>query len=329
MPKKAFIQINGTNLTLDTAYRIAHGAEIKIHDSVKGQIRASEKMVAEYGKKPDPVYGVNTGFGYFANTKISKNRLRNLQLNLLKSHASGWGPPLSIPETRLAMVLRLNVLVKGFTGVRLELCEALVNFIKSGVYPIIPEYGSVGASGDLAPLAHLALPIAGYGMVNYKGKEMTASRALKKAGLKPLKLEVKEGLGLINGTQVMLAVGSLALADAFQLMEQADLITALTFEALVGCPDALHPRMHQIRGQIGQIQSAETMLQALQGSYLFKEETERDRVQDSYSMRCAPQVHGATRDALGFTYGIVEREMNAATDNPLVFVQEKKNHERR
>lgn len=322
MTKKAAIQLDGSSLSLDSAYKIAYGTDVKIKDSAKRQIHASEKLVSKEGSKPDPIYGVNTGFGYFANTKISNERLRNLQLNLLKSHASGWGPPLSIPETRLAMALRLNVMVKGFTGVRLELCEALANLIKKEIYPIIPEYGSVGASGDLAPLAHLALPIVGCGKVHYKGKEMSASLALRKAGLKPLKLEVKEGLGMINGTQVMLAVGSLALAEAFQLLDQADLIASLTYEAMIGCPNAFHPRIHKERGQIGQMQSAENMRNATQGSYIYQDHTEHLRVQDPYSMRCAPQVHGASRDAMNFCYGIIDKELNAATDNPLVFVED-------
>jgi len=323
-PKKPTINIDGTNLTLAKAKLIASGANIKISESVKGQIKASHKLVESVGKEPEPTYGVNTGFGYFANQKISKNRLQKLQMNLLKSHACGYGDPLSIAETRLAMVLRLNVLVKGFTGVRVELCEALVNLIKANIYPIIPEYGSVGASGDLAPLAHLALPLTGYGMVNYKGKVIPASTALKKAKLEPIKLDVKEGLGLINGTQVMLAVGGLALFEACQMLNIADRVAALTYEAMVGSIDALHPRIHRVRQQEGQMQSAEMIREELQGSYLFNEETEHLRVQDPYSLRCAPVVHGTSRDAINYAYGIVERELNAATDNPLVFVQEKR-----
>lgn len=311
--------LDGNHITLDHAKSISRGCKIQIHSCVEKQIQASRRFVERVSSGDKAVYGINTGFGYLAKHKIGKAKLRELQVNLLKSHAGGHGDPLSIQETRLAMALRLNVLLKGLTGVRFELCESLANLVNCNILPIIPEYGSVGASGDLAPLAHLALPLIGHGKVRYQGKIMGARAALQRAGLKPYRLGVKEGLSLINGTQVMLAIGSLALIEALQLIEQADLITALTYEAMVGNTDALNPLIHQVRGQTGQMSSAEAIRDHLEGSYLYDSETERSRVQDPYSMRCAPQIHGPSRDALSHSKGVVIKELNATTDNPLVF----------
>jgi histidine ammonia-lyase len=315
------IQIDGS-LTLDSLQQIAEGASVNIPKEAKKQITESHKVVKKFARCKAPVYGVNTGFGFFANQRISLEELKVLQHNLLKSHASGYGAPLSIPETRAAMALRLNVLVKGFTGVRFELCEALLKLINAHIHPFIPTYGSVGASGDLAPLAHLALPLIGEGWVFYKNKKMEARFALQKAGLKPIQLMEKEGLSLINGTQIMLAIGSLALIEAFRLMEKSDQAAALSFEGLAGHTDALDPRIHSVRQQQGQIQSAEAIREQLSGSYLYDPALKRKRVQDPYSLRCAPQIHGPSRDALTYVRCIVERELNAVTDNPLIFVED-------
>lgn len=313
---KAF-SITGDNLTLDLLHSLANGSAISISRSVRKKIDQAQKLVAELAVSDKPTYGINTGFGFFARKKISHEELEVLQVNLLKSHASGYGKPLSVAETRAAMILRLNVLIKGHTGVRYAVCEALLNLIDADIYPIVPEYGSVGASGDLAPLSHLALPIIGLGRVLYKGKEMDAAAALKKAGLKPLQLEEKEGLGLINGTQVMLAVGGLALYQAKELLNQANRICALTYEGMCGRKDALDPRIHELRRQVGQKKAAADMLKELKGySGPYR------NVQDPYSMRCAPQVHGTSWDALDYAHQIIEREMNAATDNPLVFADD-------
>ncbi len=314
--------LDGHHLTLEQAKRIATGSKILIHSNVKREIEASQKFVHQVCKGEKAVYGINTGFGYLAKHKVHNGQLKELQVNILKSHASGYGEPLSIPETRLAMALRLNVLLKGLAGVNYALCEAVANLINAGIYPIIPEYGSVGASGDLAPLAHLALPIIGEGKVRYKNRVMEAADALKEAGLKPYQLKEKEGLSLINGTQIMLSIGSLALIDAIKLMDQADLIAALTYEGMKGNIDALNPLIHQVRGQTGQMIAANNMLEHLEGSYLFDSTTKRDRVQDSYSLRCAPQIHGPSRDAISHSKGVIIRELNATTDNPLVFVDQ-------
>jgi len=314
------IIINGESLTLERADAIAYGTAIKLPSSIKQRIDASHNFVRQIAKEKTPVYGINTGFGAFANTNISPNQLRKLQINILRSHASGYGPPLSIPETRLMMALRLNVLVQGYTGVSYELCQALHRLIQADIYPIVPEYGSVGASGDLIPLAHLALPLIGEGLVNFRQAIMPAADALKIAGIKPIILKEKEGLSLINGTQGMLAIGGLALIKARRLYLYADKITALTYEAQKASISPLHPFIHEIRHQTGQINSARQILEELEGSPLLTTE-QHSQIQYPYSLRCAPQIHGASRDAIDYSCGIIEKELNAVTDNPLVFCE--------
>ncbi len=318
MPHSPII-IDGNSLNLERIVQIGDGAPIAIPKSVKKHVDNSERLIRQVAKESKPVYGVNTGFGYFANTIISKKELKDLQLNMIKSHASGYGAVLSPQETRLAMALRLNVLVNGHTGIRWKLCKSLFDLINANIYPIIPEYGSVGASGDLVPLAHLALPIAGFGMVRYNNRVMSAKEALKKAKLSPIKLVEKEGLGLVNGTQIMLSVGGLALAEAEILLDYADRITALTYEAMQARLGPLDANLHQVRNQRGQIESARNILRELRQSYLHSSKRNHPRVQDAYSLRCAPQVHGASRDGIGFARTIVERELNGVTDNPIVF----------
>lgn len=314
------ITLDGNHLNLEKIQLIANGAKIEISPSCKKNLEKSSQLVKKVADGSTPVYGINTGFGFFANKQISKKKLIELQTNILKSHAAGYGPPLTIPETRLAMALRLNVLLKGFTGVHYALCEAIRNLIEAEIYPIIPEYGSVGASGDLIPLAHLALPIIGEGLVFYRDEMMTAKDALKKAKLKPYQLSEKEGLSLVNGTQIMLAVGGLALAQANSILSKANKIAALTFEAFHGIPSALNGLIHEARGHKGQIECAESILKELEGSYLFKKKPKQ--VQDPYSLRCAPQIHGPSSETLNFASRIIETELNAATDNPLIFSKE-------
>jgi histidine ammonia-lyase len=316
------IFLNGHDLTLQAAISISEGTPVKISPSARKKIASSRKLVQKLAYGEDPYYGINTGFGYLANEKIPPSELELLQENIITSHASGYGDPLTIPETRLSMALRLNVLVKGYTGIRYELCEALLQLINVGIFPIIPKYGSVGASGDLAPLAHLSLALIGRGNVRYNGKLMTAKKALKLTGLSPIKLVEKEGLALVNGTQIMLGIGCIALSTALGLADKVDLVTALSYEAMDAHTNALHSRLHELRAQKGQVQSAKNIKSSLQGSSLFKNDHPRNRVQDPYSLRCAPQIHGASRDALGYCKGIIENELNAVTDNPLVFVDE-------
>jgi histidine ammonia-lyase len=318
----ALITLDGTSLTLSKAAAIAAGAPIGISEASRSVMEPSHQLVKRLALDNHPVYGINTGFGFLANKCIAPAEQKLLQLNLIKSHAGGYGTPLSIPETRLAMALRINVLLKGYTGVRFELVEALLNLIKAEIYPIIPEKGSVGASGDLAPLAHLALPLLGLGRVHYRGQIIEAAEALSKAKLRPIELMEKEGLALINGTQIMLSVGGLALETARRLLLLADNIAALSYEAVTARPSVLYPKLHQLRNQKGQIASAKRIAKQLNGSYLYNPKTKHLYVQDPYSIRCAPQVHGASRDAIVYACTIAENELNAATDNPLVFVEE-------
>jgi len=316
------VELDGSRLSLDQVYAISRGASISISPEVQDRITQCQSYVHQVVQSDRSIYGINTGFGYLANKRISGEKLKQLQRNILTSHACGYGQPLSIAETRLAMALRLNVLLMGLTGVSFELCEALCSHLEKGITPIIPEFGSVGASGDLAPLSHLALPLIGEGMVFYQGEAIEAAEALELAGLKPIKLGEKEGLGLINGTQVMLAVGSLALYDARELIRKSHRVTALSYEAMKASLDPLHPNLHTARGHVGQMIAAHEILKQLEGSYLSMESLEPLRVQDSYSLRCAPQVHGASLDALNYSIQVVETELGSATDNPLVFAEE-------
>ncbi len=311
------LPLDGKHLTLDQLSCLADGARVSISEEAKKRIHSSRAAVETAVEKREPTYGVNSGFGYFANTAIDCDSLKQLQVNILRSHASGWGTPLSKREARLAMVLRLNVLAKGYTGVRLELCEALETLINSGATPVIPEHGSVGASGDLAPLAHLALPLIGEGELVYEGRRAPSKEILEQLGLPPVELKEKEGLSLVNGTQIMLAVGSLALTHGLNLLDWSDKCAALSFEGLEGRPTVLTRQLHLLRGQKGQLCTAERIMAELEGSRLHHL-SEYPRLQDPYSLRCAPQVHGASRDALEYARSIIERELNAATDNPLV-----------
>lgn len=277
-----------------------------------------ERMIAE--KKV--VYGVTTGFGSLSTERIEPAQARQLQLNLVRSHACGVGEPLDQAETRGLLLLRANTLACGLSGVRPLLAERLCDFLNQGVHPVVPSRGSVGASGDLAPLAHVALALVGEGQVVVRGKQMLASTALASIRRKPLQLEVKEGLALVNGTQAMLAVGLLALRSAEILADTADVAGALSLDALRGSPAAFDERLHRARPHPGQLTTARNLLRLNRGSRLRESHRGCPRVQDAYSLRCMPQVHGAIRDALGFARRIFEIEMNSATDNPLVFARD-------
>jgi histidine ammonia-lyase len=267
------------------------------------------------------VYGVTTGFGNFADVHIPLDRLRELQLNLVRSHAAGVGEPLGEAETRGLMLLRANVLAKGFSGIRLATLELLVEMLNRHVHPVVPSRGSVGASGDLAPLAHLALPLVGEGECLFDGRHLPGAEALRAAGLTPVVLEPKEGLALINGTQLMTAITGLALAEAGRLVRTADVVGALTLDALRGTDVAFDDRIHAARPHPGQAVSARCLRKLLEDSEVRASHEECGRVQDAYSLRCMPQVHGALRDALDFVARTVAIEMNSATDNPMVFAK--------
>jgi histidine ammonia-lyase len=266
------------------------------------------------------VYGVNTGFGKLSDVRVPKDELRQLQLNLVRSHACGVGQPLSEPEVRAMMLLRANVMTLGFSGIRWEVIELLCEMLKRRVHPVVPEKGSVGASGDLAPLAHLALSVIGEGEVFFEGQRMATAEAFQRAHLKPFELEAKEGLALLNGTQAMHAVGGLALLRAHRLARVADVSGAMTLEALKGTPVAFDPRLQEARPHPGQKAAAKHILSLLEDSEIRESHlTDDPRVQDAYSLRCMPQVHGAARGALAHCEDVLLIESASATDNPLVF----------
>ncbi len=288
------------------------------------RVAACRLMIEEIVAEGETVYGVNTGFGKLADVRIAPERLAELQLNLVRSHAGGVGHPLSEAESRALVLLRANVLAKGFSGVRPELLELLVALLNAGVHPVIPEKGSVGASGDLAPLAHLALVVIGEGEAWYCGERMPGGEALRRAGLQPARLTAKEGLALLNGTQAMTAVGALATARAVRVAELADVAGAMSLEALKGTPAAFDPRIHEARPHAGQIAAAAHLLELLEGSEIRESHRVRDtRVQDAYCLRCMPQVHGAVRGVLAHVSGVLETESGSATDNPLIFSEER------
>ncbi len=291
-----------------------------LSEDARARMEASRSIVEKIIAENRTVYGVNTGFGKLSDVRIDPHQLRELQLNLVRSHSCGLGNPLSEAESRAMLLLRANVLACGLSGARAAVAEALVDMLERGVTPVIPEKGSVGASGDLAPLAHLALAAIGEGEAFYKGERLASAEALKKARITPLQLEVKEGLALLNGTQAMGAVGALALLRAERLTRLADVAGAMSLEALRGTPVAFDERIHAARPHPGQVEVARHLRELLAGSEIRTSHLENDpRVQDAYSLRCMPQVHGAVRNALTHARAIVETETGSATDNPLVF----------
>jgi histidine ammonia-lyase len=317
------VELTGQPLSLSEIAQIAHGvASIQLGPSAYGGVDASRKVIEEIVAKGGVVYGVSTGFGKLADVHVPGSELRQLQLNLLRSHACGIGNPLSAPEVRAMILLRANVLALGFSGIRREVIERLCDLNNRGVVPVIPEKGSVGASGDLAPLAHLSLTLIGEGDAFYAGERMGSAEALAKAGLKPVVLEAKEGLALLNGTQAMHAVGGLALFRAKRLAHVADIAGAMSLEALKGTPTAFDPRIQLARPHPGQQAVAEHLRHLLRESEIRRSHLANDpRVQDAYSLRCMPQVHGAVRGALDHCEKVLEIESASATDNPLVFAE--------
>jgi histidine ammonia-lyase len=315
------LELRGQSLTLEQIVAVARGQEqVTLAAGARARVEASRAVVDRIVAENQTVYGVNTGFGKLSDVRIERDRLGELQLNLVRSHSCGVGSPLSIAEARAMLLLRANVLASGFSGARPVIIDTLVDMLARGVTPVIPEKGSVGASGDLAPLAHLALAAIGEGEAFYEGERLAGSEALKRAGISPLSLEVKEGLALLNGTQAMGAVGGLALYRAERVTRLADVAGAMSLEALKGTPVAFDERIHAARPHAGQTAVATHLRSLLEGSEIRQSHLQNDpRVQDAYSLRCMPQVHGAVRDALKHARGIVETETGSATDNPLVF----------
>ncbi len=314
-------ELSGQKLSLQQIADVAAGREqVKLSVAARARCDASRAVVEQIVNEGRTVYGVNTGFGKLSDVRIERHQLRDLQLNLVRSHACGLGAPLSEEETRAMLLLRANVLACGYSGARALLIDALLSLLEHGVVPVIPEKGSVGASGDLAPLAHLALVVIGEGEAFYKGARMSGADALSAAGISPVELEVKEGLALLNGTQAMTAVGALALRRAERLTQIADAAGAITLEALRGTPVAFDERIQQVRPHPGQTAAAAHLRELTSESEIRNSHLTNDpRVQDAYSLRCMPQVHGAVRGALNHVREILETETGSATDNPLVF----------
>ena len=316
------LTIDGSSLSLDDIVAVAQGSTpVALSAAARTRVDRARAVVEAKAAGEEAVYGVNTGFGSFAEVRIDADALDALQVNLLRSHAAGVGPPLSDACVRAMTLLRANVLARGHSGIRAGTIDALIALLNARVHPVVPSRGSVGASGDLAPLAHLSLVLIGEGDAMTGAGVVPGAKALAMAGLAPVRLGVKEGLALINGTQASVAVLALALHQAFRLARAADVIAALSIDALRGSSRPFEARIHQARPHPGQAVSADNIARLLAASAINASHANCGRVQDAYSERCAAQVHGAVRDALGFARRIVETEANASTDNPMVFAE--------
>jgi histidine ammonia-lyase len=315
------LELDGQPLTLEQIHQVATSLlNVAIAPGARTGIAASRAVVERIVASEETAYGINTGFGKMSDVRIGLGDLQSLQRNLVRSHACGLGEPLEEPEVRAMLLLRANVLAKGLSGVRSKLIELLVAMLNRGVHPVIPGKGSVGASGDLAPLAHLALVLIGEGEAYLKGIRMPAAAALTQAGLSPLTLEAKEGLALLNGTQAMSAVGGLGLLRGLRVNRLFDLAGAMSLEALRGTPVAFDERIHLARPHAGQLEAAAHLRALLRDSEIRESHRSNDpRVQDAYCLRCMPQVHGAARGALAHVRAVIEVESGSATDNPLIF----------
>jgi len=320
------IQLTGNDLTFDQLYAVALRHEsVSLSPAAITRMQASRAVVDRLVANNETAYGINTGFGKLASVRISAEQVRQLQINLVRSHGCGVGAPLSLPETRAMILLRANALAKGFSGVRPVVVETLCAMLNAGVHPVIPSQGSVGASGDLAPLAHLAQVVIGEGEAHFKHEKLSGGEAMRKAGISPVALEAKEGLSLLNGTQGMLALLSLALLEADTLADTADVAASLSLDALRGSPGAFDARIMHARAYAGASTTARNLAHLNDGSQIRESHRSADkdtRVQDAYSLRCTPQVHGAVRDSLGQAREMALVELNSATDNPLVFVKQ-------
>src|SRR2546423_4198615 len=324
MAQATAIRLTGDDLRIEDVWSVALlGAGAVLSDEARAKMRAARDLVerAAHGTR-EHTYGINTGFGRCVRQSIPEELAEELQLRLLRSHACGVGDPYPAEIVRAAMLLRANALAKGNSGARIETVELLLECLGRGILPYVPSRGSVGASGDLAPLAHLGLPLVGEGAAWFEGELLSGGEALRAAGLEPTRLAAKEGLSLVNGTQFMAAYGALGLVRARRLAQAADLACALSLEALQGSRTSFLPQIHRLRPLRGQADSAANILRLIEGSAINEAHKWCDKVQDAYSLRCAPQVHGASRDLLDYVEGTVAVELNAATDNPLVLVED-------
>ena len=316
---KDIVILTGEDLSLyDIHIVCCHDVPVALSEEAKERILTSRKTVDDLVAEGKTVYGITTGFGKFSDVCISQDECKLLQKNLIITHAVGAGEPFSREVSRGIMLLRVNNLAKGYSGARLEVVQTLVEMLNRGVTTVIPQKGSLGASGDLAPLSHMVLPMLGLGEAQYQGKRLPGAEAMALAGIPTVELVAKEGLALINGTQAMTSTGCLTLFDSLELMEMANIAAALSFEAHQGVVDALDERVHTIRAHWGQLETARMLRKLLEGSRNVTRQGQV-RVQDRYSLRCTPQVHGASWDALEYVKGRVETEMNSVTDNPIIF----------
>ncbi|WP_455599543.1 histidine ammonia-lyase [Cloacibacillus sp.] len=314
------IVLNGKDLTLESLIRITrNGVQVCASLEAMEDVKKSRALVEELVAGGRPMYGINTGFGRFSEVAIPEEDINLLQIKLILADAAGVGAPLPADVVRGMLVMRANSLLNGFSGVRPVVINTILDMLNRGVHPVVPEKGSVGSSGDLCPLAHMVLPMIGLGEAEYNGVVMEGAEAMAKAKIPLIELKAKEGLALINGTQCMTSVAAHALADAITLKKTADIVGALTVESLRGIKNAYDPRIQDVRRHSGQKEAAENMLRLLEGSEYVTEQGEL-RMQDSYSLRCIPQIHGASRLAIDYVASVVENEINAVTDNPIVLV---------
>jgi len=323
MPMARTLLLTGNDLTREQFHQVVlEKRRVGLAPRARTAMERSRAQVEQLIRQQKVVYGVTTGFGALSTERIEPEQAQQLQLNLVRSHACGVGEPLGEAETRGILLLRANALAKGLSGVRPQVVEFLCEFLNRGVHPVIPSRGSVGASGDLAPLAHVALALIGEGEVEFRGRKLSARRALQAMGRAPLALEAKEGLALLNGTQAMLSLGLLALRQAENLVDTADVAGALSLDALRGSLVPFDERFHRARPHPGALITARNIRRLNRGSAIHASHRDCGRVQDAYSLRCLPQVHGAVRDALAYAARVFEIEMNSATDNPLVFAED-------
>jgi len=318
------IVLSAEGMNLEDLVAVARkGAEVQLAEQAKQRILEAGQLVEQWVREGRVVYGITTGFGALSDVVISREETRQLQQNLLMSHAAGVGPVLDEETVRAVMTLRAKEFARGNSGIRLTTVERLIELLNRGLYPVVPEKGSVGASGDLAPLAHMALALIGSGEAFYQGDRLRGGEALNRLGLEPLDLEAGEGVALINGTQVMTAIGGLATYDAIHLSKIADIAAAMSLEVLMGSRTEFNQRIHEARPHPGQAAAADNMERLTRNSEIISSHKDCSRVQDAYTLRCSPQVHGASKDAIGYVRKVIEREMNSSTSNPLIFPETK------
>ena len=308
------------NMTIEDLVAIARdGAGVQLTEASEKRIAKTRKLIEKLVQEEKAIYGVTTGFGALSNVTISKKDSGQLQTNILMSHAAGVGNPLKEEIVRAIMALRIKDLARGHSGIRLETVLQLIRLLNAGLCPVVPEKGSVGASGDLVPLAHLSLVLLGMGEAFYKGKRLSGKEALKKCGMDPVRLEAAEGLALVNGTQVMTAIAGLAVYDSLRLSSMIDIAAAMSLEVLMGSKTEFDPRIHQLRPHLGQALAADNMDRITKNSEIITSHKDCRRIQDAYTLRCSPQVHGASKDVIAYALNVVKIEINSSTGNPLIF----------